>query len=286
MSGWLRRGQSEVGAMRLAQRAAAPGWLGCLGLLTLLLAGLPGLALAAPPVDPTVTIVSTGTGGLVLLRGGLGQPLVVGGSEGRTAASAGLDRHLPPWERRLALLLVPPPHSAHLPGALDLLDRRAVGRASLLGLSRRPHPTLDAWQARQREAPVVGQASIALAGDAWLRLDTGDDPASEAALMVVERGPVRLLLLYGDAGPLVSTRLASGRLPPPTAVVRLTPRDAALPPTLQPPLVITLDDATSPDSPRLLALAAGQSVQVILLPDRLLVRGDGVARGQSANSDE
>jgi hypothetical protein len=146
-----------------------------------------------------------------------------------------------------------------------------------VGLSRRPHPALDAWQARQREAPVVGQAAIALGGDTWLRLDSGDDPAGEAALALVERGPVRLLLLFGDAAPLAEARLAHGRLPPPTVAVRLTRGVRPLPPALQPPLLIAVDGTTSPGPPRLIALAPGEALQIALRPDRLLVQGNVVA---------
>jgi hypothetical protein len=144
----------------LRRLIASLRWGAPVALLALLAGGLPALALARPPADPTVTLVNTGSGGLALLADRDGRPIVIGGSAARTDAGAALDRALPPWQRRLGLLLVPPPHAAYLPGALDLLDRRPVGRAGLLGLSTRPLPALDAWPARQRGEPVSGPAEL------------------------------------------------------------------------------------------------------------------------------
>jgi hypothetical protein len=251
-------------------------------LLALLLGALPALALARPPGDVTVTLVNAAGGGLALLTDRDGRPLAIGGGEARTAASAMLDRQLPFWERRLGLLLVPPPHAAHMPGALDLLDRRPVGRASLLGLSARPSPALDAWQARHREEPIVGQAEIALAGGGRLLLDAGDDPASGAALALVERGEVRLLLLFGDAAPLAAARHALGRLPAPTAVVHLTRGGSPLPVALHPPLAIAVEGSDGAGSTRRLLLAPGQAIEVVLLSDRLRVQGEAVAAQMGA----
>ena len=130
---------------RLRRSAVWLRWGTPVAVLTLLLTGLPFVALTRPPADPVVTIIHTGRQGLVLITDTAGRHLVLGGSEGRTAATALLDRHLPPWDRRLSLLLVPPPHAAALPGALEVLERRSVGQAGLLGLAPRPHPALDAW---------------------------------------------------------------------------------------------------------------------------------------------
>lgn len=260
----------------LRRLIASLRWGAPLALLALLAGGLPALALARPPADPTVTLINTGSGGLALLTDRDGRLVVIGGSAARTAASAALDRALPPWRRRLGLLLVPPPHANYLPGALDLLDRRPVGRASLLGLVARPPPALAAWQARGREEPVSSPAELALPGGGRLLLDPGDDPASGAALALVERGPVRLLLLFGAAAELAEARHAAGRLPAPAATAQLTVAAAPLPPALRPPVLVTLDGAAGAGPPRTLPLAAGQAVEVVLLPDRLRVQGEAV----------
>jgi hypothetical protein len=262
---------------RLRRLLVALRWGAPAALLAVLLGGLPALALTRPPAEPTVTLVNAAGGGLALLTDRDGRPLAIGGGEARTAASAMLDRHLPVWERRLGLLLVPPPHAVHLPGALDLLDRRPVGRASLLGLSPRPSPALDAWQARHLEEPIVGLAEIALAGGGRLLLDTGDDPAGGAALALIERGEVRLLLLFGDAAPLAAARHALGRLPAPTAVVHLTRGGSPLPTALRPPLVMAIEGAAGAGPPRTLILPPGQAIEVVLLSDRLRVHGEAVA---------
>jgi hypothetical protein len=260
----------------LRRLIASLRWGAPVALLALLAGGLPALALARPPADPTVTLVNTGSGGLALLADRDGRPIVIGGSAARTDASAALDRALPPWQRRLGLLLVPPPHAAYLPGALDLIDRRPVGRAGLLGLSARPQPALDAWPARQRGEPVAGPAELALPGGGRLLLDPGDDPAGGAALALVERGPVRLLLLFGEAAELAAARHAAGRLPAPTAAAQFRAAAAPLPAALRPPLLVTLDAGAGGRSPRTLPLAAGQAVEVVLLPDRLRVQGEAV----------
>ena len=125
---------------------------------------------------------------------------------------------------------------------------------------------------------MVGRARIGLGGEAWLTLDTGPDPAAGAALALLERGPGRLLLLFGEAAATADDAIARGALPPPTAVARLTPATAAPPASLRPALVITLDEgaAGGADGPRRLALAAGEAVRVVLKPDRLIVQGEAV----------
>jgi hypothetical protein len=265
-----------VGVVKLRRFSTTLRWGAPVGLLALLLVAAPALALAQPPADPTVTIVNTGSGGLVLLTDTRGRRLALGGSAAGPAASTALDRHLPPWDRHLDLLLVPPPHAAHLPGALGLLERRAVTQASLLALAARPDPAIDAWQAQRPRPPVVGRAMVALDGDARLLLDTGDEPAGGAALALVERGEARLLLLFGAAAPLALARHAAGHLPAPTAVARLTPQAGPLAAPLSPALVISLDSPTGSltATPPTIALAAGESLRVVLRPDRLRIQGD------------
>lgn len=261
---------------RLRRRVSDLGWGGALLLATLLVAGLPFAALAQPPADPVITIINTGSGGLAIVADTSGRSIVLGGSAGRTAATAHLDRHLPPWERRLGLLLVPPPHAAALPGALEVLERRAVGRASLLGLAARPQPALDAWQARRPAPPVVGRAAVDLGAETRLLLETGPDPAAGAAVALVERGSISLLLLFGEGGSLAAEAVARGTLPAPVAVARLTP--GATPPAgLRPALVIALDEReAAATGPRTLGLAAGEAVRVVLRADRLTVQGKPV----------
>ena len=108
-------------------------------------------------------------------------------------------------------------------------------------------------------------------------LDAGDDPADMAALALVERGDVRLLLLFGDAAPLAAARHALGRLPAPTAVVHLTRGGAPLPTPIRPPLVMAIEGAASAGPPRTLILPPGQAIEVVLLSDRLRVQGETVA---------
>jgi hypothetical protein len=50
-----------------------------------------------------------------------------------------------------------------------------------------------------------------------------------------------------------------------------------LPPALQPPLLIAVDGTTTAGPPRLIALAPGEALQIVLRPDRLLVQGDPAA---------
>jgi len=242
--------------------------------VALLAGGLPALALARPPADPVVIVVNTGSGGLALLTDPDGRWLAIGGSTARTGAAVALDRQLPAWERSLGLLLVPPPHAAHVPGALEILDRRSVGRASLLGLSPRPQAALERWAARRSAEPVTAPAEVALAGGGRLWLDPGDDPSGGGALALIERGEVRLLLLFGEAAALAETRHVAGRLPRPLVAGQLTRAATPLPTGLSPPLLLTLDGANAVGPPRTLALGAGQTIRLTLQPDRLRLEGE------------
>jgi hypothetical protein len=263
MWGWLRSGNAR--------------WALAVGALTALMAALPCTALTRPPADPVVMLASTGDGGLAIITDTAGRRLVIGGSAARTEAAAMVDRLLPPWERRLSLLLAPPPHARLLPGALTLRERRPIDDARLFGLAAEPDPAIDAWQAGRPGPPVVGTARVALGAETWLTLDTGPDPAAGAALAQIERGSARLLLLFGAAEALAGDLVARGQLLEPAVVAQMSEGAGSLSASLRPALVIRTDGAAAGDGePRLLALAPGDSVRIVVWADRLVVAGEPV----------
>jgi hypothetical protein len=278
-----RGGDGDQEAARVVQlwdwlRGGTARWALAVGALTALASALPFVALTRPPVDPVVTIANTGDGGLALLTDTAGRRLVIGGSAARTEATTPVDRLLPPWERRLSLLLAPPPHARLLPGALTLRERRPAAEARLLGLAAEPDPAIDAWQASRPDPPVVGTARVALGAETWLTLETGPEPAAGAALALVERGPVRLLLLFGAAEALAGDLAARGQLATPAVVAQMSSEAGPLPAALRPGLVIrTARAAAGAGAPRQLTLAPGESVRIVVRADRLVVEGEPVS---------
>lgn len=269
MTGWL--------TVAIAKAGAAPVRWAMAGALLALVMGVPlALALTWPAVDPVITVVNTGSGGLIVVPDTAGRLIVVGGSLTHTGAAVALDRHLPFWQRSIGLLVAAPPHATSVPGLLDILDRRAVGRASLLGTAPVASPALDAWHARRTAPPLVGATEVALASGARLVLDTGDYPDGDAALAIIARGPIQVVVLLGDAAPLIARRMAAGASPVPTAVVQIG-RGQALPATNRPTLQVVLDGGGAGGSAGTTVLPAGEAVRITVLADRLRLSGDPVA---------
>lgn len=108
-------------------------WLGRAG--RFLAAGLIGsiVALAVVVVQrpdgvPRVTVLDVGQGDAILVEGGRGGRLLVDGGPDPGRLLVALDEHLPPWDRRIDLVILSHPHEDHAAGLAALLDRYAVSR--------------------------------------------------------------------------------------------------------------------------------------------------------------
>ncbi len=96
-----------------------------------------GILVAAyrPDGDPRVTILDVGQGDAILVEGGRGARLLVdaGPDPGRLLRL--LDGRLPPWDRRIDVVVVSHPHEDHLGGLPNLLVRYRVGQIMTTGMA-------------------------------------------------------------------------------------------------------------------------------------------------------
>ncbi len=84
---------------------------------------------ATRPDDRThLTMLDVGQGDAILVEGGHGGRLLVDGGPDPERLLVELDERLPPWDRRLDLVVLTHPHEDHVAGLPLLLERYRVGR--------------------------------------------------------------------------------------------------------------------------------------------------------------
>jgi len=106
-----------------------------------------GLGLAAAHrADGTtrITVLDVGQGDSILVEGGRGGRMLIDGGPDPDRLLVELDRRLPPWDRRIDLLVLTHPHEDHVAGLAVLLERYRVGRIYETGM-RGPGPGYRAF---------------------------------------------------------------------------------------------------------------------------------------------
>jgi competence protein ComEC len=93
-----------------------------------------------------VTVLDVGQGDAIMVEGGRGGRLLVDGGPDPDRLLLALDARLPPWDRRIDLLVLTHPHEDHVAGLALLLDRYRVGRTFEPGMIG-PGPGYRAWEA-------------------------------------------------------------------------------------------------------------------------------------------
>ena len=93
-----------------------------------------------------VTVLDVGQGDAILVEGGRGGRLLVDGGPDPDRLLVALDARLPPWDRRIDLLVLTHPHEDHVAGLALLLTRYRIGRTFEPGMIG-PGPGYRAWQA-------------------------------------------------------------------------------------------------------------------------------------------
>jgi competence protein ComEC len=109
-----------------------------------------------------VTILDVGQGDGILVEGERGGRLVIDGGPDPARLLVALDERLPPWDRRIDILILTHPHEDHVAGLPAILARYRVGRVYEPGM-RGPGPGYQAWV-----------AAFAQGGPPRGRLSTGD----------------------------------------------------------------------------------------------------------------
>ena len=109
-----------------------------------------------------VVVLDVGQGDGILVEGGRGGRLLVDGGPDPGRLLIALDERLPPWDRRIDILVLTHPHEDHVAGLATLLSRYRIGRVYEPGMVG-PSPGYRAWA-----------TTLATGGPPHGRLSTGD----------------------------------------------------------------------------------------------------------------
>ncbi|GEM_PF-6854212 len=140
-----------------------------------------GIGVSRPSGPARITVLPVGDAITYLIEDDDGRRIIVGGG-GTDAALRAFSERTWPWDRRVDMLVLPPPFRDHLPGATELVRRTAVGRViELGGPGTKPPARYDPWQLAALDRGHVperlwGHATIPLARGATLDLITPEAP--------------------------------------------------------------------------------------------------------------
>ncbi len=90
--------------------------------------GLAVVVIHRPDGVPRVTVLDVGQGDAILVEGDRGGRLLIDGGPDPARLLVALEEHLPPWDRRIDLVILSHPHEDHAAGLAALLARYAVRR--------------------------------------------------------------------------------------------------------------------------------------------------------------
>jgi competence protein ComEC len=188
------------------------------------------VAVTRAPGVASVTVLDVGQGDAILIEGSEGGRLLVDGGPDPDRLLVQLDRRLPPWDRRIDILVLSHPHEDHVAGLALLLDRYRVGRVLEPGM-RGPGPGYAAWLDRIGRPGQPLRSGIA-AGDRLsvdeidLQVlwpirgrvpaeppDSGTGINNVSVVLLGTVGP-RRFLLAGDVEEEVDPSLLGAALPP------------------------------------------------------------------------
>jgi len=114
-----------------------------LGLIVAIV-GLGVVVVQLPDGRVHVTVLDVGQGDAILVEGDRGGRMLVDGGPDPDRLLVALDGELPPWDRRIDLLLLSHPHEDHVAGLPALLQRYRIGRVAEPGMTG-PGPGYRAW---------------------------------------------------------------------------------------------------------------------------------------------
>ena len=178
-----------------------------------------------------ITVLDVGQGDAILVEGGRGGRMLVDGGPDPDRLLVELDRRLPPWDRRIDILVLTHPHEDHVAGLPLLLERYRIGRVYETGHAR-ARARLRGAGRRALERPgapptrlLATGRPIALDGIRFRVLwpDPGRVPReppdagrgiNDVSIVLLGEVGGRRFLLTGDVEDDVDPLLASRGLPP------------------------------------------------------------------------
>jgi competence protein ComEC len=119
-----------------------------------------GVVAARPVATNRISILDVGQGDAILVEGSRGGRLLIDGGPDPDRLLVALDRRVPPWDRRIDIVILSHPHEDHVAGLALLLERYRVGRVFEPGM-RGPGPGYGAWVRRLAVRPGPPRQSLA-----------------------------------------------------------------------------------------------------------------------------
>ena len=158
-----------------------------IGLALLIAIGSAAVANAAGR-ETRLTVLDVGQGDAILVESRGGARMLVDGGPDPDRLLLELDARIPPWDRRIDVIVLTHPHEDHVAGLVRVLSRYTVGRVYEPGM-RGPGPGWAAWDEALRDGPPRGQ------------LATGGR---------IELGEIKLTILWPDPGTVPLEPAATG----------------------------------------------------------------------------
>jgi competence protein ComEC len=204
-----------------ARPRPAPALVVGVGAAALVFAGAAAVVGRSEP-RLTVSVLDVGQGDAILVQGPGGTRMLVDGGPDPDRLLTVLDERLPPWDRRIDLVVLTHPHEDHVAGLALLMERYRVGRIAENGMLG-AGPGDAAFRERLR---TEGRLTARLAAGDQLRLDgvpvlawwpeRGTVPArapddgraiNDTSVVLDLRHGTRRFLLMGDVEDDVDPRL-------------------------------------------------------------------------------
>jgi competence protein ComEC len=133
--------------------------------LAVAIVALVAVAATRPDGRLRITVLDVGQGDAILVDADRGSRMLIDGGPDPDRLLVALDAHVPPWDRRIDLVVLSHPHEDHVAGLALLMARYRVGRVVEPGM-RGPGPGYRAWVSTL-EAQGVRSGRLAT-GDAFI----------------------------------------------------------------------------------------------------------------------
>jgi len=221
--GGRQPGGRQPGDPRAGRILRLAALLGALAIAILVVAGA-----TRPDGRAHVIVLDVGQGDAILVTGPTGGRMLVDGGPDPDRLLVALDARVPPWDRRIDLVVLTHPHEDHVAGLPLVLERYRVGQVVEPGMPGRSPgyealATILATRGSRRGRLVAGD-HFALDGIAfdvlWPDADrvpreASDDGSevNDASVVLLGSFEGRRFLLAGDAEAGVEAELASRGLP-------------------------------------------------------------------------